>query len=61
MRRLTIRQVKQARRLAAAITWRKRMACWATERGDKREAERLSAAALTAERELDGLGKAVGG
>lgn len=61
MRRLTWHQVKRARRLATAIAWRQVLARWATERGDTQEADRLMASAVAAERELDGLGKAVGG
>lgn len=60
MRRLTRHQVKRARRLATAIAWREVMARWAIERGDKQEADRFMASAVAAERELDGLGKAVG-
>lgn len=60
MRRLTKRQVKQARRLASAQAWREQMARWAMERGEAQEADRLMASAAAAERELDGLGKAVG-
>lgn len=59
MRRLTRRQVKRARGLATAIAWRQALARWANERGDWPAADRFMASAAAAERELDGLGKAV--
>lgn len=60
MRRLTRRQVKQARRLASAASKHAMYAQWARVRGDELEARRFAAMAKIEAHELDGLGKAVG-